>query len=242
MYEFEAKWMCVCVMCACSPIGSLCLLLGTGMGLPVCACVLRRCTWCSAGKMRGCVLPGTAKFGFGRKKKKRGPSTFWCVPLFIHVLPIRWLRFIWWALEGQKYDRHKTLYTQQPEGTTWTFSLVCMWLYPCVLYDVLFLVFLHKSATVSSCLHIYSQPLVPRLLLCELLKLHDLECSSSSSSADNRGFLGRLKLHVLQGLTVKKATRAEIQCMTTQPYGSQIQTLAQMYTQTESSSMCRLVC
>lgn len=97
--------ICVCCwgkfVCACALVCLLVFAFVTGNKYVfsyafVCVRVLVFCAWRSAGKMRGCVLPGTAKHGFG----KRGPSTFWCVPLFIHVLPVRWLalasQFVWW--------------------------------------------------------------------------------------------------------------------------------------------------
>ena len=73
----EAIWVCMHLFAD----WFLPLLLGTAMALPVsrvcmcvcvCVCVLGLCTWRSVGKLRGCIWPGTAKHGFG----KRGPSPF----------------------------------------------------------------------------------------------------------------------------------------------------------------------
>lgn len=101
----------------------------------VCVCVcVRACLYSSSfargaqwGEMRGCLLPGTAKHGFG----KRGPSTFWCVLLFIHVLPVCWLvlapPFVWW-FDGLKYDG-QTLYPAAERHSSFSmcvFVLLCV--------------------------------------------------------------------------------------------------------------------
>lgn len=56
--------------------------------------VLVFCAWLSAGKMRGCLLPGTAERGFGG-----GLAPFDVSPLFIHVLPVGWLTLASWFVQ-----------------------------------------------------------------------------------------------------------------------------------------------
>lgn len=128
------------------------------------------------GQIRGCILPGTFEHGLG----KRGPSTFWCVASSFMCCQSL-------GLDGQKYDRHKTLSASY-------FSSLCLYLPQCLPPE------LPCSLTLALSLFIQQQP-------------HDFLSGSKSFW----GFLGQLKLGVLQGRPVRKATRLEIQYSDTQP-------------------------
>lgn len=85
----------------------------------VCVCVsLGFCAWHSVGKMRGLRVAWNSRAWFWKK----GPlHLLMCPPLYSCAASplartgpsIRLMVF-----DGQKYDRHKTLFNKQPKGTT----------------------------------------------------------------------------------------------------------------------------
>lgn len=73
------------------------------------------------------------------------------------------------GFDGQKYDGHKTVFTQQLKGSKHnSFSMcacvhACACVCPCVSWCCVLCVCLFESGSVSSCLRVHSHPLVPLL-------------------------------------------------------------------------------
>ena len=211
MLWFASGDVCVCV-CTCLLVGVLflCYWERAWVCLYVCVCV---CSTFARGAQQG-------KWGVtlcleqpSMVLEKGAPAPFWCVPLFIHVLPVRWLalacpfvwRFRWpeiWRAQNSPYPAASRLKTQQ---------LYCVFvsLYPCVCRCRVLCVCLFVSCSVSSCLHVHSHPLVPPLAAPWFSVRQLKQCAVLQGL-----FRAAKALWVLQGLPVRKATRLEMQYMT----------------------------
>ncbi len=78
----QGKCVCACALVCLLVFAFVtrneCVFLRACMRVCVCVCS-SFCAWLSAGKMSGCILPGTAKHGFGKK----GPQhLLMCPPLY----------------------------------------------------------------------------------------------------------------------------------------------------------------
>lgn len=192
---------CVCMMhlfaCWCSS-----LFLGWTwfcLGLHVCVCLRAKCVCLSfaRGAQRGNWGVGYCLEQPSLVLENGAPAPFWCVPLLIHVLPVRWLTlapfFVWY------FRWPKIWWTQN------TFNFLKK---ICVSQCCVFCVCLY----VSSCLLVHSQPLVVLLAATTATWLSvRQQCRQLKQCTVLQGLFRAAKaLRVLQGHPVRKATWLEI--------------------------------
>ncbi len=117
----------ICVCCRLNDCVRVrtCLLVGVCLCYwePGCA-FLRVCVRACSSFVRG-ALWGKWRVAYCLEQPsmvlgKRGPSTFWCVPLCIHVLPVRWLAlgplFVWWFRWPEIWLTQNTIHPTAPQA------------------------------------------------------------------------------------------------------------------------------